>query len=204
MRFRAAWFLPRNIDVLGRLSEQLRIVERAVATVSGWSRGQSTEDAVSELREFTRVELEQRRLLNTAIRSSFSTPLEAEDLFEFGELLGEIVQSGYALVREADLSQTGPDPCLRAIVEAIANGLSPLAEAVRALPQERAAQLADKSLSLLTAAEHRYRDAIADLEGEQDLRQELRRRELYRRCEHLQTATQEMARRVWYSVFKTE
>ena len=55
--------------------------------------------------------------------------------------------------------------------------MTSLAAAIRALPHGHAATLADESLDQLTRAEHAYREAIADLESETDLRRELRRRE---------------------------
>lgn len=204
MKFRRAWFLPRNLDTLGTLVRQLEVVEKMLGILSAWIEGAEADASVVELRHLAKEEHELRRQLNTEVRQSFSTPLESEDLFEFGEALGEIAESIYALVREADLSHTGPDACLRAIVDAIVDAFKPLATAVRMLPHGRAATKADESLQLLVVAEHCYRAAIADLEFETDLRHELRRRELYRRSEHLGAAVQALARRVWYAVFKTE
>ena len=63
--------------------------------------------------------------------------------------------------------------------------------------------LADEALQQLSLAEHAYREAIADLESETDLRRELRRREQYRRCELLAEAIQHLARRTWYAVYKS-
>lgn len=199
-----AWFLPRNDDVLATLVDQLEAVEQALTVLAAWSAGASTKTAVLELRRLSTLEHQHRRRLNTQVRTSFSTPLEAEDLFEFGERLGAIAESSYTLVREAEMSHTAPDRCLRTIVEAVVEAAGPLAASVRALPHRQAARLADESLVRLILAEHRYREAIADLENENDLRRELRRRELYRRGEHLTSATQRMARRVWYAVYKTE
>ncbi|CAM3634414.1 DUF47 family protein [Smaragdicoccus niigatensis] len=204
MKLHRSWFLPRNLDTLGTLVRQLEVVEQMLGTVSAWIEGAESDASVTELRRLTKEEHELRRQLNLEVRQSFSTPLESEDLFEFGEALGEIAECIYALVREADLSHTGPDACLRAIVEANLDAFQPLASAVRMLPHGRAATKADESLQRLAVAEHCYRAAIADLEFETDLRHELRRRELYRRSELLGAATQALARRVWYAVFKTE
>ena len=204
MKLWRAWFLPRTEDVLGTLVDQLEVVEQALTVLLAWSGDASSDATVVELRRLSTLEHEHRRRLNTQVRISFSTPLEAEDLFVFGERLGAIAESSYALVREAQLSHTAPDQCLRAIVEAVVEAAAPLAASVRALPHGRAARLADESLGRLALAEHRYREAIADLENENDLRRELRRRELYRRSEHLTNATQRMAHRLWYAVYKTE
>ena len=82
--------------------------------------------------------------------------------------------------------------------------MTPLGVAIRALRDSHAAPLADEALEPLTLAEHAYREAIADLESETDLRRELRRREQYRRCELLAEAIQPLARRTWYAVYKSQ
>ena len=56
--------------------------------------------------------------------------------------------------------------------------MTPLGAAIRALPDSHAAPLADEALEQLTLAEHAYREAIAELESETDLRRELRRRSI--------------------------
>ena len=134
----------------------------------------------------------------------FQYPLAAEDLFELAERLGAVSERAYGVAREAELSRTAPDPRLGQQVEAIAAAMTPLGAAIRALPDSHAAPLADEALEQLTLAEHAYREAIADLESETDLRRELRRREQYRRCELLAEAIQHLARRTWYAVYKSQ
>ncbi|HVK24003.1 MAG TPA: hypothetical protein VM677_21835 [Actinokineospora sp.] len=200
-----AWFLPSSRDVLGLLRTQLDTVDRVLAIVSRWARGDiDTASAVPLLRELVITEQTQRRDLHAAVRASFSTPLEAEDIFELGERLGEQAESAYALVREADLSATPPDPCLLDMIKAIETIRSPLSEALRALPSTAAATPADQAIDNLADAEHAYRAAIGDLENEPDLRREVRRRELYQRAEHLARRCELVARRTWYAVCKSQ
>ena len=204
MRLPRAWFLPETHDILGTLGEQLDVVEEAFSVLVDWCAGGNGEDPIVKLRSLIHIEHERRRRLPVQVRSSFSTPLGAEDLFELGERLGEIAERSYAVVREAELSRTPPDACLGLQVEAISAAMAPLAAAIRALPHGTAATLADQSLEHLVLAEHAYRGAIADLELEDDLRRDLRRRELYRRGEHLADAVQHAARRTWYAVYKSQ
>ena len=117
---------------------------------------------------------------------------------------GAVCERAYGVVREAELSHTAPDPRLVQQVEVIAAAMTSLGAAIRALPDSHAAPLADEALEQLTLAEHAYREAIADLESETDLRRELRRREQYRRCELLAEAIQHLARRTWYAVYKSQ
>ena len=99
---------------------------------------------------------------------------------------------------------TEPDPCLVALLDTLAAAAVPLAEGLRALPGGAAAIYADRAIEALLPAEHAYRAAIADLEREPDLRMEARRRELYRRAEHLHDAILRVSRRTWYAVYKAQ
>lgn len=203
MRLPQSWFLPRSFDVLGKLCAQLAVVERSIESLHRWSHGTlPTPAAVRGLRSLALTEHAARRDLNNAVRDSFSTPLESEDLFELGERLGEIAEAVYALVRESELSKTGPDRCLVRLLDSLVDAMTPLVAGVRALPSGTSASYADSAIDRLSDAEHDYRAAIADLELESDLRRELRRRELYRRAEHLHGALLRVARRTWYSVYK--
>jgi hypothetical protein len=208
-RLPTSWFLPRSFDVLGMLRTQLVLVEQGMRVLNRWGHGEvATHDAAAELRVVAEAEHVARRELHHAVRDSFSTPIEAEDLFELGERLGEIIEAGYALIRESELSCSGPrclapDPYLVGLLDALADATVPLAEGLRALPGGAAAKYADRAIEALSGAEHAYRAAIADLENEPDVRRELRRRELYRRAEHLHAAILRVARRTGYSVYKS-
>lgn len=204
MKLPRTWFLPETHDILATLTSQFDVVEQAFAVLTAWCAGTDGDDPVTQLRALLAVEHERRRVLHVQVRSSFSTPLGAEDLFELGERLGEIAERSYAVVREAELSNTAVDPCLGLQVDAIKGAMGALGEAIRALPHGRAAKMADEALEQLSDAEHAYRVAIADLERENDLRAELRRRELYRRVEHLTDAVRGGARRTWYAVYKSQ
>ncbi len=133
-RLSNAWFLPRSFDVLGMLRQQLDIVEQCIHVLNDWGHGKiPTHDAVAELRVAAGNEHRARRTLNDAVRDSFSTPIEAEDLFELGERLGEITEAGYALIRESELSCSGPtcappDPYLVELIDRLAKAMVPLAQ----------------------------------------------------------------------------
>lgn len=204
MKLPTAWFLPRDANVLALLSTQSRTVCDAITVLTQWAHHDlPLAQAVDRLRELLASEQGQRRALNAAVRASFSMPLEAEDLFELAERLHELATAAYTLVREAQLSCTEPDHGLMVIIDAVAAASRILHQALSRLPHADAAGISDRAADALTAAEHGYRLAIADLENEQDLRRELRRRELYRRAEHLTGATARSLHRIWYAVCKT-
>ncbi|WP_370962576.1 hypothetical protein [Amycolatopsis sp. cg9] len=199
MKLPKTWFLPHNPDVLGRLRDQADTVAEVLTALAGWARG---EPVGGELHTPLLVQSSERREVLVAVRAAFSTPIEAEDVFELAERLGEIAEAAYMLVRESDLSRTPPDDHLKAMVLTSVTAFDMLHDALDLLPHNDAAGRADTAVSSLETAEHAYRRAIAGLETEPDVRREVRLRELYRRAEHLASAVQRLGRRTWYAVCK--
>ncbi|MFD8496089.1 DUF47 domain-containing protein [Amycolatopsis sp. NPDC059657] len=197
MKLPTAWFLPKNPDVLGLLRAQATTVGEAITALDSFS-----VTAAADLRHALIRQADQRREVLMAVREAFSTPLEAEDLFELAERLSEIAEAAYMLVREADLSHTGPDEHLAAMLAAISIAYTELITAMDKLPHGAAAGVADRVVPVLITADHAYRRAIAALENEPDIRREVRLRELYRRTEHLAGAVGRLAHRIWYAVCK--
>jgi len=144
-----------------------------------------------------------RAVIVLAVRASFSTPLDPEDIFELGERLGVLLTSAYLLVRDAEVSHTAPDQGLSAIMGVVLTASPPLGAAIRQLPHDAAAALADEAADNLGGAEHAYRKAISGLEHEQHARRDIRRRALYRRGEHMTAAMLRIAHRTWYAIRKT-
>ena len=204
MRPLKSWFLPHDEDVLAHLRDHARTTQAVVQVVAAWGQGTvGHADAVASLRDLLEIELGRRRAVHAGVRGSFSTPLNPEDLLELAERLGEVTQCSYALVREAELSHTGPDLDLVTAIDAISKATGLIVESIGELPSADAATKADLGADCLEAAEHAYRSAIAALEDETDLRREIRRREVYRRVEHLSIATGRVAHRIWYAVYKS-
>lgn len=204
MRPLSSWFLPEQHDVLDLLRRQAGAVDAAVRTVCDWSVGAlPQEQAVQRLRELRDAENAQRRALHVAVRESFSTPLEPEDVFELAERLVEVLEESYALVREAQLTDVEPDEALREISGALARCSTILLDAVGLLPSARAAEVSDAAVVELQAVEHGYRQAMAGLAGA-DVHRKVMRSEVYRRAEHLGLALRRVARRVWYAVAKLD
>jgi len=203
VRLPRAWFLPRDTDTLSLLRAQARTLQSTVDLLSAWPVGSPpASTTVRDLRALLDREEAQRRATHAAVRAAFSTPLAAEDLFELAERLGEFTEAVYMLVREADLTATPADPALHDQIVPVVTATTGLVQAVDALPEDLAAEIADTAADGLQEAEHAYRVAITALEAEPNLRAELRRRELYRRAEHLVAAAHAVARRIWYAVCK--
>jgi hypothetical protein len=198
-----SWFLPQEDDVLGELCAQAEMANEAVGVAQSWAVGAREVGAAAVLlRDLRRAGEDRRRAVHASIRASFSTPLDAEDLFELAERLAELIDAAYALVREAELTETPPDEGLRGLVAAHVAICSQLLLALRRLPHPEAAGLVDEATPMFQEAEHAYRLAVVGLRGEPEIRTELCRRELYRRCEHVSGSLARVGRRTWYSVAK--
>lgn len=202
MKTPKSWFLPDEEPVLALLGAQWRTVEKELDAVGSWTRGGLTLDEVkAELDEADDREREQRRTLHSRVRAAFSTPLDAEDIYELGERIGMLHRQLYLLVREADASSTTPDAGLEGIISAVSAAASPLSAALMMLPSSDAANVADDASERLEAADQAYRVALSALTHE-DVHLELCRRELYRRAEHVTEAAARIAHRTWYAVCK--
>jgi hypothetical protein len=198
-----AWFLPRDIDVMALLRDQAGMVGAGLDELADWVSGSTpARRATESLRERLTGERATSRAVHAAVRASFSTPLEGEDIFELTERLGELAEATYNLVREAEITATPADWGLQGIVAPIVDGGRTALRAVVRLPAAAAGEIGDRAVVELSLAEHAYRAAIVDLEQEDDLRREVRRRELYRRAEHLTASAVRLGRRVSYAVYK--
>lgn len=203
MRLPRAWFLPRDDDVLGELRDQAVTADEAVRVLAGWAAGRcEIDEATGRLRELRQNGEDRRRAVHASIRASFSTPLDAEDLFELAERLTEVIDAAYALVREAQLTDTDTDPGMLGLAGAAESASAQLMHAITLLPRPAAAAAVEEASPCFQRAEHAYRLAVVGLQSETDISRELRRRELYRRAEHLITALARVGRRTWYAVAK--
>jgi hypothetical protein len=63
---------------------------------------------------------------------------------------------------------------------------------------------ADRAIDVRRALEHSYRHAMSDLLTNQDVREQMGRRELYRRYARVADALVRVAERVWYAIVKSE
>lgn len=197
-----SWFLPSDEPILALLCAQWRTVEKTLDLVVSWTRGTMTLGELAVAVEAADDhEREQRRDIHSRVRAAFSTPLDAEDIYELSERIGMFHRQLYLLVREAHASNTAPDEGLEGILAAVSAAASPLSAALAMLPAGEAASVADEAAERLDAADHAYRVALSGMRHE-DIRLEICQRELYRRAEHVTEAGARIAHRAWYAVCK--
>ena len=196
------WFLPHTPDVLGLLGQQAHVTIDGMEAFVGWSRGEAgREEAVSTAEHAADTV---KRELHSQLRAAFSTPLDAEDIYELSERLDEILNGAKNAVREGSVMGIIPNDALAGMAATLAEGVQHLADAFAALPAkaDEATKAADAAIKCERAVEHAYRVAMSDLLAVEDLRQVVAWREMYRRYARIGDAIVRVAERVWYAVVK--
>ena len=197
-----SWLLPETDDILGLLRQQFSAVTQSLAAIVQWSDGATTTaDVGDQLKRNSQAESDTRRALLLRVRASFTTPIDAEDIFELSERVSALQAAMNLLIREADALQISPDAGVASMIAVVARAAPHLTDALNALPSPVAADHADACTDCLERSEHAYATASRSLIGA-DLLTEIRRRELYRRAEHITGTMLRLAHRTWYAVCK--
>lgn len=196
------WFLPESPDVLGMLSRQLDVTKEGVDALVQWARGDDSQIAV--IRSLEHKGDEQKRELEEALTTAFTTPIEPQDLYTLSRGVDWILNQSKDLIRESEVMACPPDKPMVQMCEALAESVHLLCEAVE-LAGAKAGGATERANSALRAErriEKVYRDAMAALIGVSDLREVMARRELYRRMSRIGEEVVEAAERVWYIVVR--
>ena len=196
------WFLPQNPDVLQTLREQAEITLTGATAFAAWASGDAAREAQVRVCEHQADDV--RRQLSVQLRQAFSTPVDQEDLFTLSERLDAVLNGLKNVVREADSSALEPDTPLAAMAEEIVKGVQHLRTAMQHLVKDIdvATREADAAVATERRMEKIYRYAMRDLLAEQDLRELVGRRELYRRTLEIGERVARVADRIWYTVVK--
>ncbi|HVW47632.1 MAG TPA: DUF47 family protein [Solirubrobacterales bacterium] len=205
MKRRRLWFLPANPDVMGMLTEQSGLTAEAARELAAWTRGEPADGP--RLKALEHEADRRKRTLRKALSEAFTTPLDAEDIFELSRGLDEIVNGAKNLVGEATAMSTEPDEAMATMAGQLAAGVARLDQALRAFAAGRrdaATEIADRAVKDQRRLQHTYRRAMSALVENEDLREVTARRELYRRLARLADELTRVAERIWYSVLKED
>lgn len=205
------WFLPETPDVLGMLVAQAGISVEGMEALVRWAEGDA--DAADEVRDAEHRADATKRLLRAALRSSFLTPLDAEDIYAMSERLDAALNQAKDAVREAEVMAMVPGPAERAMAELVAHGTRHLADAFESLaaaergPRSQpiprpATECADLAIKDQRRLERAYRTAMSALVEVDDLREVMGRRELLRRLARIGDTLIEVGERIWYAAVK--
>jgi uncharacterized protein Yka (UPF0111/DUF47 family) len=196
------WFLPEASDVLARLAAQVEVTVRGVDAFAAWGRGDIA--AGESVRAAEHEADARKRELVAAVRSSFTTPLEPEDLFDLSRGLDDVLNGAKNAVREAEALAMAPDGAMAEMCAEVADGVRHLQAALAALGVEHTTADAEAAAAIKAQRnlERTYRAAMSQVIEQDDLREILARQELYRRLTRISDAVVAVADRVMYATVR--
>ena len=188
--------------MLGLLRDQVAVTRAGIRDFRRWSEGDLEAAAATVDAEHRADDV--RRRLQEGLRAAFSTPLDAEDIYELSERLDTVMNSARDAAREAELMAMAPDAAMAEMAAKVEEGVLHLVAAFEFLhvQADQATRAADRARAAARGIEHSYRTAMSALIDMADLREVMGRRELYRRYARLGEAIVSVAERVWYAVVK--
>ncbi len=199
---RLHWFLPETPDVLGTLATQADVTVRGLTAFAAWAGGAADQGPVVRTTEHEADGI--RRTLQAQLRQAFSTPIDQEDLYSLSELLDDVLNAAKNIVREAEVLAIEPDEWAAELAADLVEGMSHIRAAFAMLTGKNdvATTEADGALAAERRMEKVYRRAMQELLSNEDLRQVVARRELYRRLLEAGERLAAVAERIWYAVVK--
>jgi len=199
------WFLPATLDVIGMLRAQAAVTIDGIGALVDWAGGDPA--AAERVRAHEHAADDRKRELFAALTASFTTPVDAEDLYMMSKHLDDTMNGAKDAVRESEVMALPPDDHVAKMVGCILEGVRHLDDAFRLLHPDRgedgsATDAADEAIKSQRHLERAYRHAMSALLDVDDLREVMGRRELYRRFSRVSDSVVEAAERVWYSTLK--
>ena len=201
------WFLPEDRDVIGLLRAQATVTIEGLEALVEWAR--TGDDAAADRVRMREHEADTRkREVRAALTDSFTTPLDAEDLYTMSERLDGVMNGAKDAVREAEVMGISPDAHVHEMAELLLDGVRLLDDAFGRFTKQGArddgppTDAADAAVKAQRRLEHVYREAASALIDLEDLREVMGRRELYRRLSRVSDLVVGVAERVWYAMVK--
>jgi uncharacterized protein Yka (UPF0111/DUF47 family) len=167
-----------------------------------WSAGDAEQHEA--VRQYEHEADDARRHLLKELRAAFSTPFDAEDIYELSERLDEVLNGAKNAVRESEIIDIAPDGAMEEMAGHLQSGVQHLYDALAALrdDQDQATEEADAAIKCERDLEHCYRKAMSELLDEDDHQVLAGKRELYRRYSRIGDSLVRVGHRVWYTVVK--
>jgi uncharacterized protein Yka (UPF0111/DUF47 family) len=201
---RRHWFLPESPDVLGTLNRQAEITVQGMVAFAAWAAGDPLQEDV--LRQAEHDADAVRRELAQQLRTAFTTPVDAEDLFTLSERLDGVLNRAKSAVRDAGLLDVAPREATLLMAQEALTGVQHLARALAAIPADPATATdeADAAVKNVRHIEKAYMRAIRVLPAEPEMNRALLLREHFHDCLKVGSRIELVADRVWYAVVKEQ
>ncbi len=168
----------RFFDILTRHAGLLREAARVLADYVDSGKAELAA-VVQDLEHRGDVEL--ARLIE-AIRDTFVTPLDRQDLYNLGESIDDMLDYLAAAAAEIKLFGVDTTPAMREMCGILVDAASSVGAAVEAIASDpkKAHDLAREACKAENRMEDLYRTALAELFDGDDVRSMLKLREIYR------------------------
>lgn len=195
--------LPAVPDVLALLAAQGKHTVAALTAFDGWSNGGGRE-AAAALDAARDAAYRARRELLQALQAALSTPVDQEDLYILSERVDRVLNEARNALREAEALNWKPDNHAGLMGAQLAEGTRVLLAGFDLLreDQEAAGRQSDAAAEAVRHVERNYREAMAGLLKEDDLRAVLAAQDLYRRYLNVAELIVAVADRLWYIVLR--
>jgi uncharacterized protein Yka (UPF0111/DUF47 family) len=199
------WFLPETPDLLGLLRDQLALTVRGMDAFAAWAAAGGDAQAAATVYAVEHEADTAKHELRNALRDTFVTPLDPEDLFTLSRGIDWILNHAKDAIGEAEVMRCPPDAATATMAALLAESVHHLEEGVARIAGRRsgdAGEAADAAVKAERRLEKAYRAAMGALAELDDLRVVMGRQELYRRCSRMGETAVEVAERLVYAVLK--
>jgi uncharacterized protein Yka (UPF0111/DUF47 family) len=202
---RAWWrvLIPAAPDVVALLVAQGELTVAGMDAFSQWSSSAGHDLAVA-VRSAQHEAYHARRELLAALQVALSTPVDQEDLYQLSERVDRILTEARNALREAEVLGCAPDADTGRMAERLAAGTRALVTGFALLRKdpEEAGRRADAASDAVHHVERDYREAMAKLLQDDDLRAVLARQVLYRHYLAVASAIVAVADKLWFVVLR--
>ena len=195
--------IPATPDVVALLVAQGELTVAGMDAFSQWSRGGGQDMAVA-VRSAQHEAYHARRELLAALQAALSTPVDQEDLYALSERVDRILTEARHALREAEVLGRAPDAHTGRMAERLVEGTRALVTGFALLRKdpEEAGRQADAASDAVHHVERDYREAMARLLQDDDLRAVLAGQALYRRYLAVTSAIVAVADKLWFVVLR--
>jgi len=174
--------LPREYDFFSVLAEHSEKVREGVATFVLWIK--TNEPSLAQKVRHIEHEADELKFkIASELGKVFSTPIDREDIHLIINYMDQIINYTKNTVREIQIFSILPDDYMIEMGIAILEGVCALCEALSLFPSPAQAEITEH-LTKAKKSEHRvewvYRKSVNELFEMEDIKEILKRREVYR------------------------
>ena len=174
-------FFPKEYDFYKGLFKHITKVEEGIIVLIRWFKT-GEEDLANRVRAIEHEADDIMLEIAAELGQVFSTPIDREDIYLLSNNIDQIINYAKNTVREMEIFSLSPDKHMVDISLEILEGTCALRRAVKLLPKPTPEMRRDieKAIKSERNVEKLYRLAVSKLFEGEDLKEILKRREVYR------------------------